>query len=283
MSTNTKKLKCPDTECVSAYFDGELSAESAEFAHIKECQECQKCLKSYQVLADKLKEEFAVATPGNLSDRIIAGVKKRSHINSGKNIINFSMLLRVAALFVISAFALFLMLPGNTPENNRPTETTPTPEFLNIDIPQRSMTTMKFPSRDRIAADNGSIDLKDFFPASTSARRKINFVDDDATEKPAFIPKNVKQVWVVKDLDSGIRQFAKFAENNNIKKTTKKNKGNIEVNLKLTKLQLVELVRQCHNAGFKLLSPSQPQPEQTTFAGNKDDIVNYQALFTDND
>lgn len=279
MNTSGKKIECPDTEYVSAYFDGELSSESAEFAHIKECPKCQKLIESYQLLADELKKELSVSVPENFADTIIAKVKTRNQQKPERDIFNFPIMLRVAALFVVIGFSLFLVSPQNSVKSEKLTKITPAPKFLNLDIPQHRMTTMKFPSTNRIHEEN-SIDLKDFYPTSTGSGHKISFVSDDSVEKPVIIPKNVKQVWVVKDLDSAISKFKKFAKNKNISNTKKEKKGNIEINLTLTKQQLVELVRRCHNAGFKLLSPTPPQPEQNIFAGNKDDIVNYQAILT---
>jgi hypothetical protein len=54
--------------------------------------------------------------------------------------------------------------------------------------------------------------------------------------------------------------------------------GNALLSCRTTKRNLVELTRRFHDEGFKLLSPSQPQPESTVFPGKASDSVSYQAV-----
>jgi anti sigma-E protein RseA len=279
MSEEINKIKCPDVEFVSAYFDGELDSASTEFSHIKECPECQKRLQSYQNIADILKKELSSAVPKDLSNRVISGIKRRNHLNRQSNF-SFPVFLKIAAMFIIIGLALILILPEEQSVTKLNEKTDVTPEFLDLkEKPNTHMTTMDFPGRNQVANNNGAIDWKHFFPASTSRNKKINFVEENAKEKPAIISPVVKQVWVVKDLNAGMKKFAKFAKNNHLKLTKDRHK-NIKVSLSISKIHLIELVRKCHQAGFKLLSPAQPQPEQNTFTGNKNDMVEYHATFT---
>lgn len=277
-----KKTNCPDIEFVSAYFDGELDAASAEYKHIKDCPECREHLDSYQKLADSIKGEFDAAVPNDLAERIISGVKRRNYLEAQPTTLNFPVLMKVAAMFILIACILYLVIPKAPP---RPPEVGEDlgapPEFLNEDIPSGKLTIMQVPSRERIANTNGSIDLEHFFPASTKASREINFVSDDTEEKPAWIPAAVKQVWVVKEVSSGLKEMEKLANKKEILSTGKNSQGDAELNLKITKLELVNLIRKLHKAGFKLVSPTQPQPEQNTFAGNKDEVVSYKAILTE--
>jgi len=279
MSKEINQTTCPECELVSAYFDGEIDPASAEFAHIKACPECKKRLQSYQNISDILKEELLSATPKNLSVTILAEVKRRNKARNQHNF-RFHFSLKFAAMFILIGLVLIMLLPKKTAETDVKNKIRPLPEFLNLNVQKDNyMTTMKLPNNSGTADNNGTIDWDHFLPASTQPRNEIYFIDENAKEKPAIISPVVKQIWIVKDLNAGMKEFAKLAEKDHIKFTKNRN-GNSEINLKISKLQLVELVRKCHKTGFKLLSPTQPQPEQNIFTGNKNDIVSYHATLT---
>lgn len=277
MIKQEQKSKCPDVEFVSAYFDGELDPGYPEFAHIKNCSSCRKQLESYQQIADTLKAELAAEVPKRLSERIITRIRKNNFIEQ-QSYWSWPAIMKIAAMLLLTATVLFLIIPDTAQNNVR--NVGPIPEFLNLpENPGSHLTTLDLPNHNRIDNNTGTIDLDHFFPASTNNNNEISFVTEDAGEKPAIISSEVKQVWVVKNLDSGTREFAKFAKNNDLK-FTKDSNGDFSTKIKITKIQLVELVRKCQQAGFKLLSPTQPQPEQNLYAGNKDDTVDYQAILT---
>lgn len=276
MSKQEQKSKCPDVEFVSAYFDGELGPGSPEFRHIKECPVCRKKLESYQQIADTLKAELSAEVPNRLPERIITRIRKNNSLEQ-KSYWRFPFILKIAAMLILTATVLLLLLPG---EENNIRDISPIPEFLNLpEDPGSHLTTLDLPGHKRIADNTGAIDLDHFSPASTNNNNEINFVTDDTGEKPAIISPEVKQVWVVKNLESGTKEFVKFAKKDDLR-FTKDSNGDFSAKIKISKIQLVELVRKCQQAGFKLLSPTQPQPEQNIFNGNKDDIVDYQAIFT---
>lgn len=280
MTVEENKTNCPEVEFVSAFFDGELDPATAEYKHIKDCPECKKHLDSYQELADSIKGEFDIVVPNGLAERIIAGVKRRNQLEAQPETMPFPLLIKMAAMFILIFGVLYVVIPKAPPKPSKVEDLEPKPQFLNDAVPMGNLTTMDVPSRDRIANNTGSIDLEHFFPSSTRTDHKINFVANDGKEKPAWIPTSVKQVWVVKDVSTGLNKMAKLANEKNILSMGKNSQGDGELNLKLSKVQLVNLVRQCHKAGFKLLSPTQPQPEQNTFAGNQNDEVTYKAVLT---
>lgn len=279
MKKESKLKTCPDIEFVSAYFDNELDSGSAEFAHIKNCPECQKQIQTYQKLADTLKAELSSAVPKDIAKKILNGIEQRKLLEKQPSF-NYMAMMKIAAMFIIIGLVWILALPENTPENNTDKTVDPIPEFLNLQADgNNNLSTLEFPDHKQIAGKNGTIDWDHFFPTSTNQNNEINFVDESKEDQPAEIPPVVIQVWVVKDLNNSLKKFAEFTKNDNLQINKDRNE-NKEVNLKISKLDLVELVRKCHKAGFKLLSPTQPQPEQNIFTGNKNDIVDYQATFT---
>lgn len=280
MKNKINNKNCPDIEFLSAFFDGELDSSTDEFKHIKDCAECKKHLESYQELADSIKGELSAEVPDNLAERIISGVKRRNKLESQPSSTPFPILLKFAAMVILIGCILYLVLPKEDIPQAPTDNIGPKPQFLNKNLPIGQLTTLDIPSRKRIEHQTGTIDISHFFPASTNGSRKISFVQNDDKEKPAWIANNVKQVWMVKDINAAMNEMVSLANGKKIINKGKNTQGDGELNLKLTKLELVNLVRKFHNAGFKLLSPTQPQPEQNTFAGNQNDEVNYEAVLT---
>ncbi|MBN1865637.1 MAG: hypothetical protein JW808_12135, partial [Victivallales bacterium] len=127
-----------------------------------------------------------------------------------------------------------------------------------------------------------AIQTRSLSPASTAPAGMPKFVDDSSDEKPAAINDEVRHIWIAPELKNAPFIIRAAIDKKNIIRLQENDLGDIEAELHISKKQLVTLVRKCHSAGFSLLSPTQPQPEQSLFSGNGDDKVKYLAVFTKN-
>jgi len=280
-----KKLhtECPGYEDISAYFDGELDVDSPEYSHIKECKYCQSELKAYGMIDTSIKSEFSDAVPDDFAENLIISIRAREKSDVCTDPLPFRKFLRVAALFLVCGIVLYSLIPRNrsqiTPSLN-PTIAKPI-VFLDKDIPSGGFNDYRFkPSRKYAAGTHNVIDMGKFMHVSTTAYpEKESFPDTTSTGDPSAIIKPiVNQTWSVDNLHNARNELVKISDPSNLE--TDKN-GNLVAKFNLTKKELAELVREYETAGFRLISPSQPQPEQTTFAGHPKDKVLYTATFVE--
>jgi phosphopantothenoylcysteine synthetase/decarboxylase len=98
------------------------------------------------------------------------------------------------------------------------------------------------------------------------------------TAQPGVITENVRQTWSVANLAIAKKIFLESLPANVKTNVLRDSDGDLTLKVVLTKKALAELVRKCSAGGFKLLSPSQPQPEQNVFAGDSGAKVHYSAI-----
>ena len=142
------------------------------------------------------------------------------------------------------------------------------------------LSTQKIPKKNDIYANvNDTIDLNNFFPVSTKPIQwLINKNKSTNQKRIATIDKNVEQVWLSKNKKVALEKIKKLSKK--ITKIDQMKDGNIKITFALTKIELVYLVNELISLKYKLLSPSQPQPEENRFTGNKEDKVIYTAILT---
>ena len=278
---NKKSNKdCPEFEELSAYFDGELDPSSSVYKHIESCETCKNELESLRRVSDSIKQEFAAEVPDDFPVRIIASIKERQEKKMAAKPFPLNTAIRIAALFIISALIVFNLIPKeeNIAKSQSSQKAIEPLVFLNRPTLAGSLTALPPPpSRRSASGANGTIDLRRMMNVSTgNMSDEILSLPPDQTAESAVIRPEVHQVWSVDNLDSAENQIAKFAPS---AKFAKDATGNRVMNVQLTKKELAELVRECKAAGFRLLSPSQPQPEQKVFAGRENDKVLYNAVF----
>ena len=277
---------CPHYEEVSAFFDNELDPLSPEYRHIKECDKCANLLEEFSTIRKMVDKELEDAVPDNFTENLIAALERRldtENLPAERKL--FPMLMRVAALLFLAGVMLYVLLPANNKEEPGESIASASAEpliFLNKATPPSTLSSLDIPSPHRVAnEDNGAIDVNNLI--NVSSNRGIDDADYSAllkSEEPkvASIAPEVSQVWSVDNLTAAKEKVAEFADN---VKFADNPDGNIVFKASLTKKQLAELVRRCKDAGFRLLSPSAPQPEQTTFAGNGNEKVNYSGLMVE--
>ncbi len=271
------KDKCPAKETLNEFFDGHLDAESPEHIHISSCHQCRKTLDDYTIIAESIKKSFSQSVPKNLDSRILGGVERRLRLEQPPRPL-IPMILRVAASIAAAALIVVIFL-----KESGKSRATSLVDDTREEYPPPALTEQR-PTHDFTPTLHHSpgqaIHSQNISPASTAHAPTPRFVEDVSDEKPAAIHKEVRHIWVTRNPDEASAIIRAATNKKNILMLQKNDLGDIEAELIITKAQLVSLVRKCHAAGFSLLSPAQPQPEQSLFFGNKNDDVKYLATFT---
>lgn len=283
MSIMNRKLHkdCPGFEELSAYFDGELDSSSLEYKHIESCDHCRDELESLRKVSDSIKQEFLLEVPDDFAAEMIVAIKERKKKEKGVRPFQFRTIIRVAALFVITSLIIFHLIPQQEKiaKVQLPQKKVEPLIFLGRPILTDNLTALQAPpSRSYAAGTHNSIDLRKMMNVSTgNMARELITLPPDKNNQTAFIHPKVHQVWSVDNLGSAKKQMLQLAPS--AKFTT--DDTNIIMRVELTKKNLAELVRNCKLKGFRLLSPSQPQPEQRVFSGNQGDRVFYTATLVE--
>jgi hypothetical protein len=272
-------IECPDFEDISAYFDNELDVTSPEYIHIKTCELCQQELEACSKIDFSIKREFREGVPDGFAEGLIASIKAEEMRDASPAPLGFRKILRVAALFFICGVAAYFIISGTDTVVPATSSVDLSPEplvFLNKKEVLRAPYHFQ-PLRKAAAGTENSIDMKKFMNVSsgTSGGEYLSGLTC-SNKHTAFIKPVVKQIWSVDNLHRVKDKILEFAVASNIRADRK---GNLVAQFNLTKKELAEFVRYCKKSGFRLLSPSQPQPEETTFLGNKNDKVSYTATF----
>lgn len=275
----TLNIQCPDYEDVSAFVDGELDSLSSEFTHIQSCDKCLKRVEEYRKLNSSINDILLSAVPEGFAENLLADIKKRQEQvpdkDSGKPI-PFLLFMKVAAIFVVMGIVFFIFKNDDFSGGGLDPDTSDPLVFLDNPVPSRSFSKLEFPpTRENASLGSHSMDIRKLMNVSSGNYKDSDLFDfQDSSDCVACIQPKVSQVWSVDNLSDAEKEFAKFTDNSEF---AKDENGNGVIVLKLTKKELAELVRKCKTAGFRLLSASQPQPEQITFSGNQNDKVCYTA------
>lgn len=288
-----QKSSCPSAEIVGAFFDGELPKGSPEAAHIAECVECAKTVASYKALSMAIRRQTAAAVPKDLNERIISTVKRRAM--TPYTIPFPAYAIRVAAgIVAFGAAATVLVSVWNGGLD--PSKDSPSPSSVSVaaktSIPSSGTTFKPAPPtlsaasrpapefgarRQPFTAKTEITMLPDLKPVSFGVDAfKEGSTASDKQESIAKIGSLVRQVWVADDLKRQAAEFPSVVEAvGGICGKPETRQGRVELQAKLTKAQLVELVRRCAASGLKLTSPDQPQPEQERFSDGATEPVAY--------
>lgn len=264
--------ECPAFELVSAYYDGELAADDSVCRHIAACPLCAEALAACAAIDKRLGEHFLAALDDGLEDRIAAGVAEK--INHASRSISFPvMLTRIAASLFIGALAGLVTM--SVVDWRPPKES-----------PSAAAAEKKAPVRPAWAGESGFTG-GGVIPYSNFS--KVSFGDSpgapagrSAAAGPVLIPGQVRQVWVSGDLNRTRGLIENFVAGEGIpsNRVMLSSKGDgLKLNVRLTKRQLVDLVRECAASGSELLTPKAPQPEQSSFIGSAAAKVQYNAEF----
>ena len=258
-------------EEISAYFDGESSSPERLRTHLAECPRCRACLESLARMDFSIRKRVRqeTGTDREISEKILARVKKE--LPSGRKsflVRRFPspVLWRAACLFLIAGATGYFSWSEYRESKRIPRETSVAPS----------------------AAVPASISPVSSRPVQLSDLSGIRFSSDGAglpfSSGQPYQPIRdyVRHVWVFSgDAEQALRRILK--EVGLPETCMKRSADGIDVAFKGEKIRAVRFVKACAAAGFRLLSPDQPQPEQTSFTGRADEPVLYRAAFPGKD
>jgi hypothetical protein len=281
---NTKNEKCPLPEVISAFFDGTLESGSPESRHIKFCPECNKILNSYAAIARALKSTRQDKSSAALVNSITAGVHRKLREPAHDSIPFQKYALRIAATAAVAGIALYFAASSmiNTGPQKVVAPALQTnfasalgsrqelyPYYTGSDsgVLSGAIAENAVPLQNLVNVDYGN---------SFSPVFKLDSAAGGKSGKPALINGSVHQVWVVPDIKDSAATFKKLLERYGVPQkdiNTAASGNSFKVQTLITKGQLVNLVKSCKGAGFELITPQAPQPEQNTFSGRASDPV----------
>lgn len=283
---NNNNEKCPLPEVISAFFDGTLDSGSPESLHIKSCPECNKILNSYAAIARALKSMRQNKDAAALIHSITAGVHRKL-LEPAHNSIPFpKLLLRIAATALIAGAALYFaansMLTAEPQKTVAPVSQTALVSAANP-MDKRDAYPYYTGSDSGVfsgATSGNAVPLQNLvnvdYGSSFNPVFKMDSAADGKSGKPVQIGGSVHQVWVVPDLKDSAAIFKQLLERYNVPQkdiSAAVSGSSVKIQTVMTKGQLVNLVKSCKSAGFELISPQSPQPEQKTFFGKAADPV----------
>lgn len=288
MKTESEYCDCPDPEVLSSYFDSELAPDSSEAKHIESCEFCQRHLAVYRQLSDRIRSELRKSVPDDFAERMVAGVRERlSHADAPPKNIPFPVLgtlMKIAAAVVICGGLTFYFVGKKFAS---PTEKIAKDGGLGQKESLRDFAAHGV-ENDSYSPNSsaGAIPLSDMETVSFGETPEtMAQATSEGTNRmrPVEIPNRVRHVWVVDNLDKVKKDLEDFVKNHDIpanKVVIRDDRGrDVKVNMRLTKRQLVGLVKSCAGQGLELLSPQAPQPEENRFVGNAKSPVQYNADF----
>jgi hypothetical protein len=286
--SNVLEMKCPSSEILSAFFDGELRADAPERAHISECPKCSAGLGILETLSEDLKTELGALPPDGFTADLRRSLRERLDRKSRRENIPFPLFLRVAAMFAASALVvLTLITDEKKPEADSSTLSKSADPIVFLgdadSATSGEMTSLPVPDGAVNRDSSSAINMSDLTPVGTgaslhSSREFKTPSGGTATLLPGEITSRVRQTWSVPNLKSAEKTFKKLIPSNAKVRTCRDGDESLVFNLVLTKKELAELVANCSDAGFDLLSPAQPQPEQKVFKGEAASRVSYTAV-----
>lgn len=276
------KNQCPSPEVVGDLFDGTLDFKSEDYRHIKQCNKCQKVLVAYAMLDKHIKKNAQINDIEPLVQSIRKNVWQMIEAKPAKlNLFDF--MLRTAAGVVIAGGITYLIfsqyfmsakvektvgIHSQLTSSGNQVNTQTFPYYTGTEYQHLPGSNSNgIPVRSLIGANYGN----KFSPIFISEK-------DAPGSAPVAIGTNVRQVWMTGDMKSSNKKLHFALERTGI---ADKNiflvneNGFMQLQMVMTKSQLVNFVKNCEQTGFELISPQAPQPEQNEFVGNANDPVYY--------
>ncbi|QSH40395.1 hypothetical protein P0136_13490 [Lentisphaerota bacterium ZTH] len=287
MKLNENNLKqCPTFEEISTYFDGINEVPGIDL-HIEECAACRKTLQDIAELDAAIKARANIPQEDipQLTARIKDGFYRKNELEPAKYGMPFPrVVLHLAAALAICSAVVYVAVQGLTDDMRSANIADPAQDAVaasQID---------KFPyytsNGSGVLNSNGSensVEVENLIPANYGSSEPVMFnggVQAGAQKiNPVIIRPKVDHVWVVKNISKADDTLKRMIKNSGTPLQLRQDGSVITMQGRLNKLELVKLVRACSNAGFELVSPVAPQPEQHYFKGNSGEPVNYQAQF----
>ncbi len=274
---------CIAPENLSALIDGEYELTPEEREHLKHCRKCSALHQSYQIVAGAVGKSLDFKCPERLSERLVQGVREKLEQEDRRKNAGHQHFLawtaRIAAMLVLlGLIGYFAFKDGGAVSQHKRVQ----PEEIVV-APGGS------DAEWRPAPSNYGIDITNTRLAATDAP-PVKFSDAAVTqvEKVARIEPKVRQVWIydrkqkLADVERALRSVI---GNLNIPWSSVRMDivpGSTELKafFNISSYQAVLLSRALKDAGYSLISPAQPQPEQTHFIGTGREEIEYSLIFS---
>lgn len=287
--------KCPDPEALSAHFDNEGLLGEDDAAHVKRCELCGKRLDDYGRISNGMKCALSSAQASDMLFRIKTGVhEKLKREGEAKPPLKFPYWISsVAAGLAVCALGAYMVTHMEKPQGESQAPA-PIEERLAASPSALVPSELSVPQPKALASNSkpsespsfGAIDLKQLSSVSfggDDGARMIAGAVDGGNSSPAVIDASVRHVWMLPsgaNLPGSLKAIAKAAslDPSQISGVSESGDG-CKATFSVSRRQAVALVRAFKASGFELLSPQQPQPEQSVFSGNGAEPVSYQADF----
>ncbi len=108
-----KTIPCPETEDLSAFFDGELNANASRkiAAHLESCEHCRVIVQQFKSMERNFSDSLArIPIPSDLEQSIL---KKMRNGNPTDTNVQWSIwspwMIRIAALIIMASFFIYLV------------------------------------------------------------------------------------------------------------------------------------------------------------------------------
>ncbi len=295
-----KKNPCPDREALSLYCDGILGPDTEEHRHIGQCPECLARVEAYRAMGRMIRKGLESSADADLVDRIRRDLRRRLAEDKATSV-PFQLLVMRAAAAAMVVFTVYFVAKvglvddgaytaetgvsvpvaseGAEPEtdaNTAPSKTT----SAEVEFVKDGGSRPVHPSPD---AGRNAVGIADMKNASTDAGKPpssfVSPADTPNAQKVAPIPKIVRHVWVVKDIDKADKKLREVVggavAKDRIKARKLKDDREKIVVKKIDKNSLVNIVKALASEGYSLMTPAEPQPEADRFEGNASDPVKY--------
>ena len=274
---------CIAPENLSALIDGEYELTPKESEHLKHCKICSALLKSFQAVADAVGKTLDFECPERLSERLVLGVREKLGREERKKAADhrhfWSWATRIAAMLVLlGLIGYFAFKDGGVASGYKkasPEEVVVAPGGSNAEW--------------RPAPPKYGIDITNTRLAATNAP-SVKFSDAAVAqvEKVAKIEPKVRQLWIydrkqkLADVERTLRNvIGKLSIPwSSVKMNVSPGSTELKAFFNINSYQTVLLARALKDAGYSLVSPVQPQPEQTHFIGTGREEIDYSLIFS---
>ena len=277
---------CIAPENLSAWIDGEYELTPEEREHLEHCERCSSLRKSYQSVTDALKKALDVECPENLAERLVLGVREKLKAESPAFSAGahhyWAWTARIAAMLVLLGLIGYFVYQDDGIAGRKKNKNTE-PEVVTV-APRAGETQLRpVPG----VSFRGGVDIGN--TRFTATGDSVTFSDASLpqVERLARIEPKVRQVWIYgKDgspagIERTLRTLCgKFGiPLSRVRMNVAPGSSELNAVLQVTSYQAAMLARALKDAGYQLVSPAQPQPEQTRFIGTGREMVEYSLVF----
>ena len=268
MPDSLQKNECPSREQLSAYFDRESKHPEIIEKHLKQCPACRAYLETLSKIEYSMKHAIRQETGSDaeISKRILKGVQSSIRKKEQPSFTRFfpkPVVWRAAVLLMLGCSVGYLLW-----EEMRETKM----EKQKENNPVQNSATVPA----ALTSTGRAVQVEEL--------EEINFVADTSNtvfaegKAPVAIKSYVKHCWEVSEKAEPV--LADILKKSGIQsKMLTKNEDGWLLKVSMTKMQAAQFVKACSEAGFQLMSPEPPQPDQSFFTGQADDVIKYSADF----